>query len=488
MRFVLNLLLLATAYAFAVDSLATPVPEVLVELRSGLRQTAKLLEEDADSVTLGGTVQGEERAVRIAKTQILSMTPVPADTATTPPSALADSATPPLDWDNALLLLPLESDLDSATVQLWSGLIAQLLRENPGPRPLPVSLTDFPGCANVDCIVQKARAEGASGLFSGRLRSQKDSIEARFRIHWLQGKRTAASESKRRLPHSMAAVLQDGLLTQMLAEAAGTPAPRPRETRSWISVETDPEGATISTNAETSVCRSPCTFAYSDTGSVRIDAFWRVDANLWAGSGSTRALPGDTAKVFLKLRRTGTVAEIRSEPPGAEVLPPTPLEAQTRPLGKTPFFFYDRDPGEIKVRLWHPGYRDTVVSIRIDPLEKNVIAPTLTALADPNELARQQSLIRERRQRKIGFTLLGSSVAPFLIGSTFIMLAQGDYDEAREIKQELEQPSSGTGAGYQSKVAENREAADRGDKKFYSGIGLIGLSLLVASVGFVLVF
>lgn len=473
-------------FAATVDE--TPKSWVDVELRSGVHQTAQLIAEDSDSVTLGGTVQGEFKTVRIARNQILSLQPLPE--APTPISDTSSTNRPltTRDWKNALLMLPLESDLDSAQTHLWTALLEKLLREKQGPRLQSVTFADFDKCDNLDCIIQTARSEGAKGIFTGKIRSLKDSTDVRLRIQWLQGNRLAVSESRHRIPAGFEALLQAGVLPQMLAEVTGSKPPKPKKTKSWVLVETDPEGATLSVDNESPVCKSPCTFARSDTGSINIHAFWRVEDNLWGGQGTTRLIGGDTAKVYLKLRRTGTLAEIRSEPSGAEVLPPSPLEAQTRALGKTPYLLYDRDPGEIQVRLWSPGYRDTLVSLRIDPMEKTVIAPRLTALTDPAELALQKSLIRHRQHRKIGFALLGSSAAPFLIGTTFIVLAQSDYDKARAIRKELAEPSSGSGPGFQSKVDENHLYADRGDTKLYSGIGLIGISVLLASTGFVLVF
>lgn len=394
---------------------------------------------------------------------------------------------PERQWKQALLMLPFESDYDSASTKLWSDMTTALLAESHGP-VIAVGLEDFPTCQDVDCLVQQARAQGARGLFTGRLKTLPDSLDVRMRIYWLQGKRTANSEARHRIPLDLRGQFAAHWPLQLVAEATGQPIAKAEVGRSWIRIETDPEGATIAFDENIPACKSPCVVPHEGTAPLDVQAHWRVDELLWGARASVKPLPGDTVPLFLKLRRLSTIAEIRSEPNETEVFSAAPLDARSKPLGKTPFLVYDRDPGTLQFRLWRPGYRDTVVNLRIDPTEKTVIAPTLVPITDPQELARQNSLVRERNKRKLGFTLLGSSLGPALLGGTFLWLAHKDYDRARDIRDQLALPSAGTGDGYSRKLAENHDAADRGDTRFYTGIGLLGVSALLATTGFVIVF
>ena len=481
MRASLILFLLLCSLPYAQDP---PIgSSVTIELRSGLRQIATLESADADSLTLGGQVQGTYTTVRIARSQVLSLEAQPVDSV--PPSpALVHT-----DWKDAMLILPLESDLDSEATRLWTQLIVRHLKESSPIRPLTTTLEAFPTCSDVQCLVSSARQEGARFLFSGRLRRQGDSIDVYLRVYNLQEASSSVSQTKKRVPAAFSSLLQGGEFYKLLQVAgAKAPALPQLSLHSWISVETEPDGATLSATDSSALCKSPCTFALSDTGKVNVLAYWRVEDNLWAARGTVRPIPGDTTRLFLKLKRASTVAEIRSEPPGAEVLPPEPLSGSVAPWGRTPYVFYDRDPGSIQVRLWKPGYKDTLVTLGIDPFVKNVITPHLNALSDPTAIAQQQSLVRERKQRRVGFALLGASAAPLLIGSTFVALAQSDYEKARDMREQLKQPSTGSGAAYEHLLEENDKFADRGDTKFYTGISLLGLSALLASAGFVLIF
>lgn len=426
--------------------------------------------------------------VSIAQESIDTLTVIAPEDSLQDSSLALPPPPPPVDWKGRLLVIPLESDLDSTQQVLWNQLVFQVLKEQSGAPPLMVTISDFTGCQNVDCLIQQARARGAQGLFTGRVRTLQDSLDLRFRIQWVQGKKAAVSDVRERIPNQFSKIFHEGTFPRLIAEVTGAERPKPKDRRSWVHVETEPDGAVLMVNGRESICKTPCTFVRTDSGTIDLSAYWRVEANLWAARSSLRLIPGDTSKIHLKLQRSSTLAEIRSEPSGAEVLPPGPLDPKVRAWGKTPHLIYDRDPGVTQVRLWYPGYHDTLVTLHIDPFDKTVVSPVLSPITNPSELLAQKSMLRERRQRKIGFTLLGVSITPFLIGGTLLYLAQADYQDARDIKNDLEQTPAVGGSGFEDKIKQNAKAADRGDKKFYTGIGLTGLGLLLASTGFVMVF
>ena len=144
-------------------------------------------------------------------------------------------------------------------------------------------------------------------------------------------------------------------------------------------------------------------------------------------------------------------------------------------------------PGETQIRLFHKGYNDTLLNVRIDALEKQIQFVQLTPVTDPQKISEQNLLVKSQNKRNIGLGLFGGSVGPLAAGILLCVLAQNDYEKARDIKRELDYPSFG-GENYKAKIKENNEAVKSGNFKTGVGAGLIGFSLLLAGVGFTMSF
>ena len=121
------------------------------------------------------------------------------------------------------------------------------------------------------------------------------------------------------------------------------------------------------------------------------------------------------------------------------------------------------------------------------PTELTNVEINLTPISDKQELVAQQEWQHERKKDFIGRTLMGSSVAPILLGTLFIYLANIDYEDADKIKQELDRPAAG-GENFQARAAENKDLVDKGDKKMTVGGALLGTGIVLLGVGFVLTF
>jgi hypothetical protein len=232
------------------------------------------------------------------------------------------------------------------------------------------------------------------------------------------------------------------------------------------------------------ICHSPCEFP--DSGSVaQVAAYWHSGQNLWAAKKII--MPGkDTVKIFLELKRSLAATEIRTHPENALVFPTGVLDINSKVLGKTPYNLQGL-PGEAQIRLFHKGYNDTMLNVKIDAVEKQIQFVQLTPITDLQKISEQNLFVKSRFKKDVGLGLLGGSAGPLAAGVTLCVLAQSDYKKARDIKKELEVPSFG-GKNFNAKIDANHKAVKDGNSKMAFGAGLIGLSLLLAGVGFSMSF
>jgi len=383
-----------------------------------------------------------------------------------------------------LLMLPLESDIDSNITVLWEKSVIQILKEASFD-PVKIEQKRFSECETVECAVSSARALGAQGLFRGRLKAEgKDSVSIRLRIDWLAGNTTPQTDVKIVAPRAWDEALKSGVILKLLSGITGKDAHfgPSKDRKAVIKVETNPDNAVVMLNGE-AVCHSPCEF--SDNGSVaQISAFWYSGDNIW--SAKKTIIPKDTVKIALELKRSFPSTEINSYPSGALVFPAGVLDVNSKALGKTPYDLRGV-PGETQVRLFSKGYNDTLLNVRIDAVEKQILHAQLTPVTDPQKISEQNLFMKSQLKKDIGLGLLGGSIGPLIAGATLFILAQEDYKKARDIKNELEIPSFG-GENFKAKVKENNKAANAGDSKMAFGAGLVGLSLLLAGIGFSISF
>jgi len=384
-----------------------------------------------------------------------------------------------------LLMLPLESDIDNNLSALWENSIAQILKEA-AFEPVKISMDYFSECENIECVISAARAGGAQGLLRGRLRAEgKDSVSIRLRIDWLAGNASPQTDVQDTAPLAWDEVIKTGIILKLLSRITGKNADieYAKERKAVIEVETNPENAVVMLNGN-AICQSPCSF--SDSSSIaQISAYWHSGENIWAAK--TTIKPGkDTAKIFLELKRSFAGTEIRTNPDKALVFPSEILDINSKPLGQTPYNLRGL-PGETQIRLFSKGYNDTLLNINIDAVEKQIQFVQLTPITDPQKISEQKLFAKSRKKRNIGLGLLGGSVVPFLTGVVLCVQAQDDYKKAKDIKRELDFPAFG-GENFNAKVKENHEAVKDGNYKMTFGGSLIGLSLLLAGVGFSMSF
>jgi len=382
-----------------------------------------------------------------------------------------------------LLMLPMESDIDNNITDLWKNSLKQILKES-NLDPIEVDREYFSECENVECAISKARAAGAQGLFRGRLKkSGKDSISIRFHIDWLAGNTTPQTSVQGTVPLAWAQTLGSGILLKMFSGIIGKNFETEHEKKdayAVIKVETNPEDVVVMLNGE-SICLSPCAFSATSNSYAQIAAYWDSGENLWAAKRTVK-LGTDTTKVFLELKRSLAETEIRSLPEKALIFPEGALDVKTKPIGKTPYKMRGL-PGDVPVRIFREGYNDTLVNINIDAVERQIHVVHLTALnsEQPTELS---LLVKKQNRRNVGIGLMGGSIGPLVSGIFLCKLGMDNYDNARSLKNDLERMPFFGGQNFQAKVDENRKAVKDGDFKTGVGAGLIGLSVLLAGIGF----
>jgi len=383
-----------------------------------------------------------------------------------------------------LLMFPMESDIDSNITALWEKSVMQILKEA-SFEPVKIEQGRFAECGNVECAISSARALGAQGLFRGRLRAEgKDSVSIRLRIDWLAGNTTPQTDVKIVAPLAWDEVLRSGMVLKLLSGITGknTHFEPTKDRKALIKVETNPDNAVVMLNGE-AICHSPCEF--SDNNSVaQISAYWFSGENLWAAKKTI--IPKDTVKIVLELKRSLPSTEIHAYPNDALVFPAGILDVNSKALGKTPYDLRGL-PGETQVRLFHKGYNDTLLNVKIDAVEKQIQFVQLTPITDLQKISEQNLFVKSQLKKDVGLGLLGGSIGPLVAGTTLFVLAHKDYKSARDIKKELEIPSIG-GENFKAKVEENHRAVKAGDSKMRFGAGLVGFSVLLAGVGFFMSF
>jgi hypothetical protein len=379
-----------------------------------------------------------------------------------------------------LLMFPLESDIDSNILVLWESSIKQIFKEA-AFEPVKIEQSYFAQCESIECAISAARVAGAQGLFRGRLRAEgKDSISFRFHIDWLASNSTPQSDIQGVAPLAWDDAMRSGILPKLLSGITGksTEIENTKEEKTYIRVETNPENAVVMLNG-TAVCSSPCEFL-ANGSRAQIAAYWQSGDNIWATKTNVK-LGKDTAKVLLELRRTYSYTEIRTLPENALIYSDDFLDINSKALGKTPYKFHSL-PGITQIRLFRQGYKDTLISVSVDAVEKQIQIVQLNPLTDARQISEQNLFIKSQTKKKIGLGLLGGSIGPLAAGTLLCILAKDDYKKARDIKFELSNPAIG-GENFKAKVDENHQAVKNGDTKTTFGAGLIGISLILAGIG-----
>lgn len=515
-KFILTFVLFWAFAAFA-DELQGV--RATVELVTGAKQTAQFLGIQNDTVSLGGSIKGQFTVVRIPANRFKSITDekgadllhgAGSNQSTSSVSAQTQQEstvqetettyTEPSDFDSVEgkhIYIPLERrSSDSAFAEQLDNLIIKLIKESGTPISI-VRSEYFENCSDAACIRDSLSAHKAASAYTGRITAARtpDSLAVQA-SHFVFGDSTAkGANAMVQMNLSAIRSLSDAMANNKLQNFVKTlqgekvsPFKSDANGKSYIHIETDPEGANIAIHGKEDICKSPCTFATLDTGKIVLYAYWNVNRQLWSTKSVIRPIPGDTTKLSLKLKKSKPELRITTLPSGAEIYAgSSPITPKSDPIGYSPNKFTIFEPGLSTVQIRKVGYRDTVVTVFASPTEITDIDINLTPITNLQEQIVQDEWEGIRKRHRIGKTLMGTSIAPLLLGALFTYLATLDYDDADDVKNELERPASG-GEKYQKKVDENRDLVDKGDRKMIIGGSLIGAGALLLCVGFVLNF
>lgn len=514
-KFILTLAILWASAIWADEGIPS-----LVELVNGTKQTAQFLGVQNDTVSLGGTIQGKFTVIRIPKNRFKSIIDEKGNdllNGTVPPqdsvaqstaeqdslvqdSTQAEIETAPHDLtvlnsvEGKHVFVSFERrNSESNLAEQIENLMVRLIKESGTPLHF-VNRQDFDFCSDAACIKDSLKTHGAATAYIGRITSARtpDSVAIQMSRYTL-GDSTQAKTNTAQINLSAIHALTDALskdkLHRFVLRIQGEHVPAETSSdKSYVRVETNPEGANIVTKGNVDICKSPCTFVVPSTAKTEVYAYWGVDRQLWGAKTTINPLPGDTAKVSLKLKRVKPELLIHTKPEGAYIFGGSAKVTKTsKPIGATPKKFPIYDPGFSTVQLRMEGFRDTTLTVFAAPTEITNINVALTPITDQRELLAQQEWLQQRKKHFIGKTLMGSSIAPLFLGTLFMYLASLDYDDADKIKMDLDRPAAG-GDYFQSKAAENKELVDKGDKKMIIGGTLFGTGILLLGVGFVLTF
>ena len=489
----------------------------LVELVTGSKQAAQFLGVQNDTVSLGGTIQGKFTVIRIPKNRFKSIVDekgndllngnITKQDSTVQDSSLLDSTNSELvaepheptfldSVENKHVFVTFERrNSESTLAEQLENLIVRMLKESGTPIWL-INRQNFSNCTDATCIKDSLKAHGAASAYIGRITAARtpDSVAiqmTRFVAEDSAKLSTFAAQMNLSAIHSMSDALSKNKLSNFVAQLQGdTLASKRVETsgKSYIRIETTPDGANISIRDREDICKSPCTFAITDTAKVEIFSYWGMDTQLWGARTSVKPIPGDTAKISLRLKRIRPELLVNTIPEGAEIFAGSaPLTKSTKPIGHSPGKFPVYEPGFSTIQIRKAGFRDTMLTVYAAPTEITDVSIELSPITNKQELSLQEEWLHERKKNTIGKTLMGTSIAPILLGALFTYLAYTDYDDADNIKQELDRPAAG-GENFKAKAKENKDLVESGDRKMIIGGSLLGGGILLLGIGFVLTF
>lgn len=501
-------------------------PSVNVELLSGTKQKAQFLGIVNDTVQLGGFINNKFTVVRIAKDKFKSIVDSsgtdllqapPADSVQASQSdstAIANDSLQVADNDSLqndsipndtlastkalvlsshTVLVSFEDEIADSTLVLQINTLAARFLLESGEKIHILQKKDFPDCSDNICLQEKLSSLGANTIYFGKITpvQKKDSLELQLMRVVYEEELPTLYKSSLKISRSKAVsdALSKDKLRIFLLEAQGKDVSDLKEKKGYLYIETDPEGVTLSRPEESALCRSPCTIPVTDTAAVTIHAYWNVDQHLWGGSVTMRPIMGDTVRASIKLKRVNPELRIITNPAGAEIFSGKgEITKRSKTIGVTPARYPILEPGLIKFKLRKFGFRDSLVTVYVPPVSDVTVNVNLEQENRFKEIQDQQEWEKARKKIRFGHTMMGVSIAPIIVGALFTYLGQLDYDDAKDIKDELNYSATVGGEFYQEKVKENKDLVNDGDQKTIIGLTLIGAGILVLGVGFFISF
>lgn len=501
-----------------------------VELVSGTKQKAQFLGIANDTVSLGGYIKNKFTIVKFPKAQFKSivdeqgndlLNPASADTTAKADSAVADTtaaasvtdttaaadstvtdsastdsasntaSAAPARIANKVFVTFEPSEIPRSTNELLGNITFGLLRELDSTIRI-LHWNELPDCNDRACIQEQLKKAGMKDIYFGKAVRAKHPDSVSIELTRVTFEEDLPTIKKTQITVSRDSILQDSFkgnaITTLVKKSVGIPVPT-KQARSYIHVETDPEAATISRPEKDAICKSPCTFVVTDTGRIEVNAYWNVDKHLWGAQTFVHPLPGDTAKVSLKLKRINPEIKIVSNPVGAEIFPGNEaIGRDSKSIGTTPKMVTLTTPGMTALRLRKAGYRDTLVNFYVAPVSEINLDISMEHLTDFEEIKKQEEWFHQRKVSYIGKVLMGSAIAPVLMGTLLLYLAQQEYADAEDIKNELKMPCAAKGENFNEKIRKNKDLVDTGDRYSIIGGTLIGTGIAVFGLGLFLTF
>ena len=467
------------------ESVAKPAKKDTVKADISKTETAKV-----------ETKKTETPKEEIAQTDSVKTTPVQNDSAqASEPSEATPTPKQPAAKPiikSVLVAYDAEEKVDKSFADQFTALTARLLYES-GEKPQIIRKTDIPNCNDYVCIQNELASNGFNSIYFGNIShdNRTDSLRLNLTHAFYEDSLPTLHRSTLTVPAKSAfsEAIANNKLSNQLLDVQGKKIIVTKKNRSYIHVETDPDGATISRAEDDDICKSPCTFVTTDTSKFTLYAYWNVDRHLWGTSTNIIPLPGDTTHVSLKLKRVSPEIRIQTFPEGASVYKAdSPISKRTKAIAQTPEKIHAYEMGTDSIIIRKAGYRDTLISFFVAPVPQIDLSIDLQKLTDFDEIEKQNKWIHEKKMQTIGEAFIGGAAGTALIGALFLYLAHLDYNDADEIKKELQIPGSSKGENYKNKVSKNHKYVNQGDNKAIAGGILLGTAAALLGVGIYFVF
>lgn len=386
------------------------------------------------------------------------------------------------------ILVAYTSDgIEQSIADQFTALTARILMEE-GENPQVIRKSDIKNCNDNICIQSELAAYGFRSIYFGEIipNIKTDSLSLNLTHAFYEDSLPMLHKATVNLSRKFAfsdAITNNKLKNQLL-DAQGKDVVKSKKTRSYIHIETDPDGATISRVDKDAICKSPCTFITTDTAKFALHAYWNVDRHLWGASTNIIPLPGDTVHVSLKLKRVAPEIRILTFPEGASVYKASsPITKRSKAIAKTPEKIPVYSMGTDSLIIRKAGYRDTLINFFAAPVSQIDLSIDLEKLTDFDEIDKQNKWLHEKKMQTLGEAFIGGAAGTALIGGLLMYFAHLDYNDADDIKKELKIPGAVKGANYQNKVKENKKLVNQGDNKAIAGGILLGTAAALLGVG-----
>ena len=383
-------------------------------------------------------------------------------------------------------------NVEKSFADQFTALTARLLYES-GEKPQIIRKTDINNCNDNVCVQSELASMGFNSIYFGEITPVIRTDSLRLNLTHVLYEDSLPTLHRATLTISESSALSEAItnnkLKNQLLDAQGKKIVKTKKDRSYIHVETDPDGATISRADKDAICKSPCTFVTTDTSKFTLYAYWNVDRHLWGTSTSIHPLPGDTTHVSLKLKRVSPEIRIQTFPEGANIYKAgSPITKRSKVIAQTPEKIPAYEMGTDSIIIRKAGYRDTLISFFVAPVPQIDLSIDLQKLTDFDEIEKQNKWLHEKKMQTIGEAFIGGAAGTALIGALFMYLAHLDYNDADEIKKELKIPGSVKGENYKNKVSKNHKLVNQGDNKAIAGGILLGTAAALLGVGIYFVF